>query len=94
MNGYTLATTTEFFFKVHHFSSPRINKQLTDINVGINLNGCDGNAAMLEDDPEGGGDHALPNTRDHTARHQDVLHDPPCDATVTVRYSTGSRPGL
>ena len=46
----------------------------TYVDVRVNLDGGDGNAAVLKDDAEGGGDHALPDPGDDTSGHQDILH--------------------
>jgi hypothetical protein len=45
-----------------------------NVDVRINLNGRDSNAARSEDSSQTAGNDALTNATDHTASHQDVLH--------------------
>jgi len=46
-----------------------------DVEVRIDLDGGDAEAAGLEDDPDAAGRHALPEPAHHAAGHQHVLHD-------------------
>lgn len=45
-----------------------------DVDVGVDLDGCDVQAAGLEDGSHAAGYNAFPDARDHAARHQNILH--------------------
>lgn len=45
-----------------------------DVDVGVDFNGRDVEAAGFQDGPDAAGDDAFPNPRDHASGDQNVLH--------------------
>lgn len=44
------------------------------VDIRVDLDGCDMQAAGLENRAHTAGYNAFPNAGDHTARHQNILH--------------------
>lgn len=58
-----------------HFSMlKRTHGTSINIEVGINLNGCDPQATPLKHSSHGGDGHSLSETRDDSSRYYNVFH--------------------